>query len=242
MDKRIENEIVHGKYLKEKGAGKIWNWDTPTGKIRLARRVKMLTSHIKSDMRVLEIGCGEGYFTQHIAKTDAQIVAIDISPDLIDSAKSTVTSKNVTFEIENAYEMSFDDETFDTIVGSSTLHHLEIDSALKEFYRVLKPGGSIYFTEPNMLNPHIVLERKIPALRKLTGVSPNETAFFRWSLRKIMRKHGFVNVKVTPFDFLHPSIPKSILSVVKPLCSLIEYIPIVVEIAGSVYVRGEKAR
>lgn len=98
MDKRIQNEITHGRHLKESGAGEIWNRETPAGKLRLARRVKMLTAHIKSDMRVLEIGCGEGYFTKHIAKTNAQVVAIDISPELIDTAKSSITSNNVTFK------------------------------------------------------------------------------------------------------------------------------------------------
>lgn len=240
MDKRLENEIIHGRHLTESGAGEIWNWETPAGKLRLARRVRMLTEHIKSGMRVLEIGCGEGYFTKHIAKTGAEIVAIDISPELIETAKGAVPADNVTFQIENAYEMSFDDESFDTVIGSSTLHHLEVDSALKEFFRVLKPGGTFYFTEPNMMNPQIAMERIVPSLRARAGNSPDETAFFRWSLSSTIEAHGFVNIRVTPFDFLHPEIPKFLISLLKPLCMAIEHVPLISEIAGSLYIRASK--
>jgi hypothetical protein len=46
MDIRIKHEIEHGKFLAGKGAGEIWNWESPAGKLRWARRVKMLTEFI----------------------------------------------------------------------------------------------------------------------------------------------------------------------------------------------------
>ena len=59
-DDRLEHEIVHGKLLSEAGAGEIWNWESPAGRLRWQRRVIMLTSHLKPDMKVLELGCGKG--------------------------------------------------------------------------------------------------------------------------------------------------------------------------------------
>ncbi|NJK86317.1 MAG: class I SAM-dependent methyltransferase [Bacteroidales bacterium] len=177
-DKRIEHEIAHGKFLLEKGAGEIWNWESPAGKERWKRRVNMLTGHITSTDQVLELGCGTGYFTRELVKTGASITAIDISPDLLEEAKKNVTEKNARFIQDNAYAMNFESNSFNTVVGSSVLHHLELSKALPEIYRVLKPGGKLFFTEPNMMNPQIALQKNIPYIKKLAGDSPDETAFF----------------------------------------------------------------
>jgi len=233
---RLKNEIEHGKLLRESGAGEIWNWESPAGKLRWRRRVKMLTSHLKPDMKVLELGCGTGYFTKEAAQSGAAITAIDISPDLLDQAKSEISLPNVDFLIENAYQMNFDDNTFDAVIGSSVLHHLKIDSALKEIFRVLRPGGTIHFTEPNMLNPQIALQKNISLLKKMMGDSPDETAFFAQSLKKKMLEHGFSDIEIKPFDFLHPAIPKFLLPIMCPLCSMLEKIPLLSKIAGSLFI------
>ncbi len=235
-DDRLEHEIVHGKLLSEAGAGEIWNWESPAGRLRWQRRVIMLTSHLKPDMKVLELGCGTGYFTKEAAQSGAEITAIDISPDLLEQAKSEISLPNVKFLIENAYQMNFDDNTFDAVIGSSVLHHLKIESALKEIFRVLRPGGTIHFTEPNMLNPQIALQKNIPFLKKMMGDSPDETAFFARSLKKKMLKHGFSNIEIKPFDFLHPAIPKFLLPVMCPFCSALEKIPLLSSIAGSLFI------
>ncbi len=239
-DSRLKNEIAHGKYLLERGAGEAWGWESSAGKERWARRVGMLTSHIRQGMEVLEVGCGTGYFTKELVKRDAFITAIDISPDLLETAKSIVISKNVLFRIENAYSLTFGDNSFDSIIGSSVLHHLEIDSALSEFYRTLKPGGWLYFTEPNMLNPQLIIQKNVSFIRKKMGESPDETAFFRWRLRKRLLKYGFRNIRIRPFDFLHPQTPQTLIPLVKRIGSFLEKIPLLMEIAGSLYVKAEK--
>jgi 2-polyprenyl-3-methyl-5-hydroxy-6-metoxy-1,4-benzoquinol methylase len=240
MDKRLENEIEHGKFLAEHGAGEIWNWEGEAGRRRWSRRVKMLTSHLKNGMNVLEIGCGTGYFTKELQKTGASIISIDISPELLEIAKKEIQSPNVSFTIENAYELSFQNESFDTIIGSSVLHHLEIDKALKEFFRVLKSGGSIYFTEPNMLNPQIAIQKNIPWVKRKLGDSPDETAFFKWGIKNKLIQYGFTNVSITPFDFLHPKIPDSFVTSLDSFCKSLETIPIIKEISGSLHIKANK--
>ncbi len=240
-DKRLKNEIEHGKYLKKQGAGDIWGWETVAGKRRWSRRVKMLTDHIKPGMRVLEIGCGSGYFTKELAKTNAEINAIDISQDLLDIAKEEVQSSHVKISIDNAYNMSFGDCIFDTVVGSSVLHHLEIDLALKEIYRVLKPNGSVYFTEPNMLNPQIALQKNIPYFKKKLGDSPDETAFFIWDIKRRFLNTGFnKDLQIIPFDFLHPNIPKSTVNSIEPICLFFEKVPLLKQLSGSIYIKASK--
>lgn len=240
VDQRIEHEISHGRHLKSLWSGMFWYWETPAGKLRWRRRVKMLTSHIASQMKVLEVGCGVGYFTEEIAKTNASLVGIDISPDLLEAARSRIKAPHVTLKVENAYAMSFAENTFDTIVGSSVLHHLDVDKALREFFRVLRPGGEIYFTEPNMLNPQIFLERHTALFGYLIQKSPDETAFIRWSLEQQLLRHGFCDVRIVPFDFLHPLTPRFMIPLISATGACLERIPLVNEIAGSLYIKASK--
>ncbi|MBU4348423.1 class I SAM-dependent methyltransferase [Patescibacteria group bacterium] len=241
MDKRIENEIKHGFYIVEKGES-VWNWSSPAGIKRWQRRVDMFRLFLGNNSKnVLEVGCGTGLFTKELAKTDNKIIAIDISEELIEKARKKILgSNNILFKIENAYNTSFKDNSFDFIVGSSVLHHLDAEAAIKEFYRILKPGGQLMFTEPNMLNPQIFLQKNIPFLKKMAGDSPDETAFFRWSVKNELLTKGFKDAVVVPFDFMHPAIPKSLIFLFEKVFFIFEKLPILKEIAGSLLITAKK--
>lgn len=240
MDKRLTHEIEHGKFLAKTGAGDVWNWESPAGKVRWKRRVEMLSTALKPGDEVLELGCGTGYFTRELVKLNIHVTAIDISPDLIEEAKKTIRNENVIFQIQNAYQMNYVENKFDSVVGSSVLHHLDIEKAISEIFRVLKPGGHIAFTEPNMLNPQIALQKNIPWLKRKLGDSPDETAFFRWKLRKLLIDSGFQKINVIPFDFLHPAIPASFIETISAMGKIVENTPVFKEIAGSLYIKATK--
>jgi len=240
VHERTAKEIEHGRFLAEHGAGEIWNWEGPAGKQRWARRVKMLSNHIRSGMTVLELGCGTGYFTKELARCGADIVAVDVSSELLEIARADCPAKNVRYEIQDASALSYSDAMFDSVVGSSVLHHLEIKEALQEIYRVLKPGGAVYFTEPNMLNPQIAIQKNVPWVKRKLGDSPDETAFFRWPLQRLLERTGFRDVQIDPFDFLHPKTPRLLVSRLNALGRLFEMMPVVSELAGSLYIRALK--
>jgi ubiquinone/menaquinone biosynthesis C-methylase UbiE len=240
QDSRLIREIEHGKFLISSGAGEVWNWESPAGKVRWLRRVEMLSSALQSGDSVLELGCGTGYFTRELVKKDVQITAIDISPELIEKAKLEIKSENVSFQVQNAYQTDFGMNRFDAVIGSSVLHHLEIEKAFSEIYRVLKPGGIIAFTEPNMLNPQIALQKNIPWLKRKLGDSPDETAFFSWKIKKLLQGSGFAEIKVIPFDFLHPAVPMKLINTLSALGKWAEKTPIIKEIAGSLFIRAIK--
>ena len=239
MQERIVNEIEHGRFLAKHGAGDIWNWEGPAGRLRWARRVKMLCDHLHVGMRVLELGCGTGYFTRELARSGAEVIAVDVSPELLEIARADRYT-NVCYEIQNACAMSYPDAVFDSVVGSSVLHHLEIKEALREIYRVLKVGGTIYFTEPNMLNPQIVVQKNVPWIKRRLGDSPDETAFFRRSLRRLLKQTGFRDVQIQPFDFLHPKTPLPLVNGLDAVGRFLERMPVVCEFAGSLYIRAAK--
>ena len=240
MDARLEREIEHGRFLALQGAGEIWNWESPAGRVRWQRRVQMLTEELRADMHVLELGCGTAYFTRELARTGAQITAVDISPELLAAAREQCDSSNVRFEIQNAAALKYPDNSFDAVVGSSVLHHLDIKQAFGELHRVLRPDGIVRFTEPNMLNPQIAIQKNVPAMKRYLGDSPDETAFFRWPLARLLRNAGFHQIEIAPFDFLHPRVPRQLIAPVEALGDLLEKLPLLSEIAGSLYIRARK--
>ncbi len=240
MNQRIKNEIQHGKFIANTGEN-IWNWTTPAGKIRWKKRVDIFFEFIGDNNNdVLEVGCGTGLFTSELAKTNNHLVAIDISPELLAIAKSKKDMDNVTFKLDDAHNPGFRNASFDFIFGSSILHHLDTVRALENFYRILRPKGKIIFTEPNQLNPQIMLERSHPFFRKMFNNSPDEIAFYRWHLSRQIKKAGFTNIKIHPFDFMHPLIPSSLIRYLLPVSEFIENTPILKEFAGSLIITAEK--
>lgn len=236
----IQNEINHGKYIAQKGE-EIWNWSSPAGRLRLQRRVAMFREFLgDKNKEILEVGCGTGLFTEQLALTNNHIIAIDISPDLLKLAQKKRQLINIVFKNEDAHKTNFEDNSFDFVVGVSCLHHLDINKALKEIFRLLKPGGKMMFTEPNMLNPQIAIQKNIPFVKKIVGDSPNETAFFRWSLGNILTKSGFIGTEIKNFDFMHLAIPKPLLSYASKLCDIIEKVPVLKEISGSLVIKAKK--
>ena len=104
---------------------------------------------------------------------------------------------------------------------------------LAEVRRVLRPGGWIWFSEPNMLNPQIALEKNVGLVGRWLQNSPDETAFVRYSLTRRLRRAGFADVTVRPYDFLHPGLPGALLRPVRAVNVVLERTPLLREIAGS---------
>ena len=127
---------------------------------------------------------------------------------------------------------------FDAIIGSSVLHHLEIGSALEKIFHLLKPCGTFCFAEPNMLNPQIFIQLKFR--RFFPQFSPDETAFVRFKLKKLLERTGFTDIKIMPFDWLHPSTPPSLIPLVSGLGKRLEHLPLVQELAGSLLIKAKK--
>lgn len=242
MDSRLSNEIEHGKKLASEGAESIWNWGSPAGMVRADRRAAFFvsTGKITSKDNVLELGCGTGLFTRKVyAATNAHIVATDLSEDLLKEARLKFPEGD--FRVADAMKLDFPDGSFDVVFGSSIIHHLNMDKSLNEISRVLKKNGRMVFAEPNMLNPQIFIQKNIPFIKKWLGDSPDETAIVRWSFKKKMMNQGFKNVNIFPYDFLHPSVGKSLIPFVSAIGKTVEKIPFLKEIAGSVIIYGDKA-
>ena len=103
--------------------------------------------------RVLDLGCGTGNLTALIAANfpEAEIYALDISPDILKQCQKRFSNKTNIFYIEQSFEeLSFEDNYFDLIVSSIAIHHVN-DNAKMNLYKkvneILKPGGIFEFAD-----------------------------------------------------------------------------------------------
>ena len=121
--------------------------------------------------RSLEIGAGTGYFTLNLLQEGVvrEAVATDISPGMLDALQASAARIGVKVEtrVADAERLPFADESFDLVLGHAVLHHIpDLDQAFREFARVLRPGGMVFFAgEPSQLGDRIAAYPKRAASR-----------------------------------------------------------------------------
>jgi SAM-dependent methyltransferase len=102
--------------------------------------------------RVLELGCGVGHATVLLAKSGAIVSSFDISEHSVAvtrrRAELNGVADRVDVRVAVAEDLPYEDGAFDVIYGSAILHHVEVDVAGPEIYRVLAAGGQAAFSEP----------------------------------------------------------------------------------------------
>ena len=131
----------------------------------------------------LEIGCGTGFFLLNLAQAGVLLRGhvTDISPGMVEVAKRNAAGLGMEVEgrVADAESIPYDDDSFDLVVGHAVLHHIpDVDLALREVLRVLRPGGRFVFAGEPTRYGDVVARRlsrltwwattgltKLPALR-----------------------------------------------------------------------------
>lgn len=129
-----------------------------------------LRERCKPGVKVLDFACGNGENGIYAAQCGAEVVGIDISPEGTENANMNAEQMGVAdhckFCVMDGENLTFPDNTFDLGVEYGALHHVDLDSAMTELCRVLKPDGEIICVEALRHNPLIRwYRRKTPHLR-----------------------------------------------------------------------------
>jgi SAM-dependent methyltransferase len=168
---------------------------------------------VRSDIRVLDIGCGRGELALHCAQRGAYVWGIDYSKVAIDLAKEALNNtpemirQQIELRQEDARTLSFKDASVDIAFMLDVVEHLtppELDIALQEIFRVLKPGGRlIIHTMPNLWYYHLgyPFYRILQRLRgEILPPDPRDRWLFKdvhvneqtpWSLYQTLRQNKF---------------------------------------------------
>jgi SAM-dependent methyltransferase len=111
----------------------------------------------------LEIGCGTGEFTRLLASRAKNVVAVDLSPQMIRLANSqSADYQNIEYLPGDVMSLSFPDERYDCIVSVATLHHLSLGQALLKMKDALKPNGVLIIHD--LIAANELVDRLVSAL------------------------------------------------------------------------------
>lgn len=146
----IWGEHMHHGYYGKNGNYKL---DRRQAQIALIEELLLWADYNDSDVpqNIIDVGCGIGGSTLHLAqKFGSNATGITLSPVQVSRAKERAAeaglNDRVRFEVANALEMPFEDDTFDLVWSLESGEHMpDKTKFLAECYRVLKPGGKMIF-------------------------------------------------------------------------------------------------
>jgi len=171
----------------------------------LDQLVEIVTGH--SEARAVDLGCGGGHVSFHVAPHVKEIVAYDLSPDMLRAVAATAAERglgNIATERGVAESLPFPDHFFDFVISRFSAHHWhDLAAALREAKRVMKPGGRAIFMDvaapPSpLLDTHL---QAIELLRDPSHVRNYSVEEWRRHARAAGFTPGGVTLRRLPIEF-----------------------------------------
>ncbi|MBC8147823.1 MAG: methyltransferase domain-containing protein [Bacteroidetes bacterium] len=119
----------------------------------VVEKVRKFSSDL-NDIKILDLGCGEGSWSVYWAAEGASVTALDISEENINITKLAAKRnglENIDAIVGDCTDTNLKSDSFDVIVGMAVIHHLTVEQEKRlypELLRLLKPGGLSIFLEP----------------------------------------------------------------------------------------------
>lgn len=158
------------------------------------KKLQVTREYFRSDIEVLEFGCGTGSTANTHAPYVKHIQAIDISSKMIEIAQSkadTENIENVTFKRSTIDEFSMPDQTFDAVLGLSILHLLDNkEEVIAKIHKMLKPGG-IFVTSTACIGDTMKFFKIAAPIGKFFGLMPLVKVFTTNELEASLTEAGF---------------------------------------------------
>jgi ubiquinone/menaquinone biosynthesis C-methylase UbiE len=153
------------------------------------RKRHVLDLFDKQGGRFLDAGCGTGDFIPDLLARGGQVFALDFAPEMIEQARARVSAnggdRGVQYSVGDVTDLPFETNYFDAVIGVGLIEYLtDVDSALRQMFRVLKPGGILIVTVPNIVSPFMAYETFVP---KCKGVV--KSALAAVGLREVERSY-----------------------------------------------------
>jgi SAM-dependent methyltransferase len=194
-------EINYLRAVGEQGRRHAWNKpfsdrNCPRYLLEIGAILTLLPS---PPARLLDVGCGAGWTSRFFARRGYQVLGVDISVDMIDTAREITAHEqvgNVEYEVSD-YEAAEFSESFDVAIFYDALHHaVDEEAALRMVFRALKPGGICVTSEPGRGHAASAESRNAIARFNVT-----EKDMPPGKIMALARKVGFRRRRVYPHAF-----------------------------------------
>ena len=165
-----------------------------------------MESELDINKTVLEIGTGTGIISFSICSKVSSIVATDISPEMIrvsNQKQKDLNIKNIDFQIQDSYNLTFPDKSFDIVIASNLFHLLyEPEKPISEVKRVLKDNG-VFIAPTFCVGENI----KSWIITTIAGLFSGFKIINKWSIhdfKSMLTNSGFTIDKAVRIDGRFP--------------------------------------
>lgn len=135
--------------------------------------------------RILDAGCGRGWFLDEAAKRGWEVFGSEYSPKAVELCRS----RGIKMHAGSLVEEAFDTGAFDVITSFEVLEHMNTPNReMQLFHRFLRKGGLLYVTTPNF---NSVMRYYLGAEYDVIGYPEHLTYFTRSTLKKLAKQNGF---------------------------------------------------
>jgi ubiquinone/menaquinone biosynthesis C-methylase UbiE len=152
-------------------------------------------SYFRTDMRIVEFGCGTGSTAIHHAPHVQHIDAIDISNNMLEIGRSRASDagvENITFTCGDLIEFNAEAASLDAVLGMNVLHLLpNLPAEIAEVARILKPGGVFVSSTACLKHSYLRFIKLIAPLGKLLGIMPDVFVLSKAELTQEITDAGF---------------------------------------------------
>lgn len=156
------------------------------------RITELMKNEISAPQNLLDIGTGTGEIPIALSGYAEKIYATDLSSEMIDIAEQKLLQlkiSNISFQVQDCYDLNFENEYFDVIIASNLLHILEKpEEFLLSVKRLLKRNGKLLI--PTFLHNENIRTRIISAILKFKG-HPINSRFDSKSIVSFIEQCGF---------------------------------------------------
>lgn len=155
--------------------------------------IKLIKNEIDKSQIFLDIGTGTGAIPLALVDDVDQIFATDYSHEMISIANNKVKElniNNISFQVQDCYNLNYNEEMFDVILASNILHLLEKpEQFLNSVRRLLKKNGKLII--PTFLHNESIKTNLISRILKFKG-HPITTRFDSKSMIQLIKKCGYI--------------------------------------------------
>jgi ubiquinone/menaquinone biosynthesis C-methylase UbiE len=141
--------------------------------------LEMLEARVSPGSNILDIGCGAGQLAGELMQRGYSAWGVDLSGAMVEYAREHYGPDR--FRVGDIEQIPFPDNTFDAVMCLGVMEYLEKDEpALREMWRVLKPGGRAVITTPSIICPFFYMDA---AYKQMRVVGRPLVRLFRYRLR-----------------------------------------------------------